>query len=64
MFTEVFISVELLLVSGISYHINGNVSKSRTSKMHNVQETQKTVSLLNKWGLKLLFFLNTVVMFH
>ena len=32
----------------IQLHIDGNPSKSRISKMHNVQETQKTVSLLNK----------------
>ena len=27
-------------------HIDGNLSKPRISKMHNVQEAQKTVSLL------------------
>ena len=29
-------------------HIDGNASKPPISKMHNVQETQKTVSVLNK----------------
>ena len=29
-------------------NIDGNASKPAISKMHNVQETQKTVSLLNK----------------
>ena len=40
------------------------MSKPRISKVHNVQETQKTVALLNKWVSKLYFLLNTVVMFY
>ena len=37
-----------LLRQGSQKYFDGNASKPPISKMQNVQETQKTVSLLNK----------------
>ena len=47
-----------------SIEVANRWQRVKTSHKQNVQETQKTVSLLNKWGLKPIFFLNTVLMFH
>ena len=49
MYTHVYVCARPILFTVLKsrisdHHIDGNASKPRISKMHNVQETQKTVS--------------------